>query len=40
MVVPHAYFGHPDIAWINRHAFGTGRGRQMLLSGSMRLQTI
>jgi len=23
MVVPHAYFGHPDIQWINRHAFGT-----------------
>ncbi|WP_168563940.1 glycosyltransferase family 4 protein [Crateriforma spongiae] len=23
MVVPHAYFGHPDIQWINRRAFGT-----------------
>lgn len=23
MVVPHAYFGHPDIEWINRHSFGT-----------------
>ncbi|WP_442511218.1 glycosyltransferase [Novipirellula sp. SH528] len=23
MVVPHAYFGHPDIEWINRRAFGT-----------------
>ena len=23
MVVPHAYFGHPDIDWINRRAFGT-----------------
>ncbi|TWU33408.1 glycosyltransferase family 4 protein [Novipirellula artificiosorum] len=22
MVVPHAYFGHPDIEWINRRAFG------------------
>ncbi|MDA9776789.1 glycosyltransferase family 4 protein [Rubripirellula sp.] len=23
MVVPDAYFGHPESAWINRHAFGT-----------------
>ena len=23
MVVPHAYFGHPDIEWITRRAFGT-----------------
>lgn len=23
MVVPHAYFGHPDIQWINRRAFGS-----------------
>ncbi len=23
MVVPHAYFGHPDIEWINRRVFGT-----------------
>ncbi|MEM6363296.1 MAG: glycosyltransferase family 4 protein [Planctomycetota bacterium] len=23
MVVPHAYFGHPDIEWVNRRAFGT-----------------
>lgn len=23
MVVPHAYFGHPDIEWINRHSFGS-----------------
>ena len=23
MVVPHAYFNHPDIQWINRRAFGT-----------------
>ena len=23
MVVPHAYFGHPDIEWINRRAFGS-----------------
>jgi len=23
MVVAHAYFGHPDIEWINRRAFGT-----------------
>lgn len=23
MVVPHAYFGHPDIQWINRHSFGS-----------------
>ena len=23
MVVPHAYFGHPDIEWINRRSFGT-----------------
>ncbi|MEL7265740.1 MAG: glycosyltransferase family 4 protein, partial [Planctomycetota bacterium] len=23
MVVPHAYFGHEDIQWINRRAFGT-----------------
>ena len=23
MVVPHAYFGHPDIEWIGRRAFGT-----------------
>lgn len=23
LVVPHAYFGHPDIEWINRRAFGT-----------------
>jgi glycosyltransferase involved in cell wall biosynthesis len=25
MVVPHAYFGHPDIEWINRHSFGSRR---------------
>lgn len=23
MVVPHAYFGHPDIEWIGRRSFGT-----------------
>lgn len=23
MVVPHAYFGHPDIEWLNRRVFGT-----------------
>ncbi len=23
MVVPHAYFGHPDIEWINRRSFGS-----------------
>ena len=23
LVIPHAYFGHPDIEWINRRAFGT-----------------
>jgi glycosyltransferase involved in cell wall biosynthesis len=23
MVVPHAYFGHPDIEWITQRAFGT-----------------
>ncbi len=23
MLVPHAYFGHPDIQWINDRAFGT-----------------
>ena len=23
MVVPHAYFGHPDIQWVNRRSFGT-----------------
>jgi glycosyltransferase involved in cell wall biosynthesis len=25
MLVPHAYFGNPDIEWINRHAFGTNK---------------